>query len=123
MDPSYSHASYASVVKLGFQFSKPPPSSDASWLGCAARFDLSAMSLPPSMNGLRFQAPPVVGQLLSSARTADLSKDRGIFDSNGDDDLSSVKQILASSRRAKRRLISPATIPMIEKVTAVILPS
>ena len=75
------------------------------------------------MNGLRFQVPPVVGQLLSSARTTDLSKDGGIFDSNDDDDLSSVKQILASSKRAKRWLISPATITMIEKVTAVILPS
>jgi hypothetical protein len=48
--PSYPYASYASIVKLGFQFSKSPPSSDASVFGCAARFDLSAMDLPAPMN-------------------------------------------------------------------------
>jgi hypothetical protein len=64
--------------------------------GCAARFDLSA----PPMNGRRFHAPPPVGQLLPSARTADLSEDGETLDSD-DDDLPSVKQILASSTRAK----------------------
>ena len=38
---------------------------------------------------------------LPSARTADLSEDGEILDSD-DDDLPSVKQILASSKRAKR---------------------
>jgi hypothetical protein len=52
------------------------------------------------MNG-RFQAPPAVSQLLPSARTADLSKDRETLDSD-DDGLSSVKQILASLKRVKR---------------------
>jgi hypothetical protein len=67
--------------------------------GCAARFDLSA----PPMNGRRFQAPPAVGQLLPPARTADLSEDGETLDSDDDDDdLPSVKQILASSKRAKR---------------------
>jgi hypothetical protein len=59
------------------------------------------MDLPVSMNG-RFQVP-AAGQLLPSARTADLSKDREIFDSDDDDDdLPSVKRILASSKRPKQ---------------------
>jgi hypothetical protein len=59
------------------------------------------MDLPVSMNG-RFQVPPAAGQLLPSARTADLSEDGEIFNSDDDDDdLPSVKQILASSKRAK----------------------
>ena len=66
-------------------------------IGCAARFDLSALP----MNGRRFQAPPAVGQLLPSARTADLPEDGETLDSD-DDGLPSVKQILASSKRAKR---------------------
>ena len=51
--------------------------------------------------------PPAASQLLPSARTADLSKDREIFDSDDDDDddddndLPSVKQILASSKWPK----------------------
>jgi hypothetical protein len=57
---SYPHAS---IVEPDFQFSKPPP-SDASIFGCAARFNLSAMDVPASMNGRRFQAPPAVGQPL-----------------------------------------------------------
>jgi hypothetical protein len=79
----------ASVVT----FSKLLPSYDASMFGCAARFDLSASP----MNGHRFQAPPAVGQLLPS----DLSEDGETLDSD-DDGLPSVKQILASSKRAKR---------------------
>jgi hypothetical protein len=84
------------ITGLGFQSSKLPTSSDISRLGCAARFNLSAMDLPVSMND-RFQVPPAAGQLLPSARTADLLKDRKIFDSDDDDnDLPFVKQILAS---------------------------
>ena len=86
---SYPHAF---TMESSFQSSKPPTSSDTSRLGCAARFNLSAMDLPVSMNG-RFQVPLAAGQLLSSARTADLSKDKEIFDSDDDDnDLPSVKQ-------------------------------
>jgi hypothetical protein len=82
----------ASVVT----FSKLLPPYDTSMFGCAARFDLSA-----PMNGRRFQAPPAVGQLLPSARTADLPEDGEPLDSD-DDGLPSVKQILAFSKRAKR---------------------
>jgi hypothetical protein len=71
-------------MESGFQSSKPPTSSDTSRLGGAARFNLSAMDLPVSMNG-RFQLSPAAGQLLPSARTADLSKDREIFNSDDDD--------------------------------------
>jgi hypothetical protein len=89
----------ASIVK----FSKPLPLYDASWFGYTSRFNLSAMDLPALMNDCGFQAPPAVGELLPSARTADLSEDREALDSNDDDDdLPSVKQILASSKRAKR---------------------
>jgi hypothetical protein len=96
---SYPHAF---TVESGFQSSKPPTSSDTSRLGYATRFNLSVMDLPVSMNG-RFQVP-AAGQLLPSARTTDLSKDREIFDSDDDDDndLPSVKQILASSKRPKQ---------------------
>jgi hypothetical protein len=58
---SYPYASYASIIKLGFQFSKSPP-SDASVFGCAARLDLSAMNLPAPMNGSGFRALLAVGQ-------------------------------------------------------------
>jgi hypothetical protein len=36
---------HASIVELGFQFSEPPPSSDASVFDCAARVNLSAMDV------------------------------------------------------------------------------
>jgi hypothetical protein len=65
--------------------------------GCAARFDLSA----PPMNGRRFQAPAAIGQSLQPARTADLPEDGETLDSDDDDGLPSVKQILASLKRAK----------------------
>jgi hypothetical protein len=68
----------APVVK----FSKLLPPYDASMFGCAARFDLSA----PPMNGRRFQAASAVGQLLPSARTADLPEDGETLDSDDDDD-------------------------------------
>ena len=86
-----------SIVK----FLKPPESYNALMFGCVASFNLSA----PPMNGCRFQAPPAVGQLLPSARTADLSEDRETLDSDNDDDddnLPFAKQILATSKRAKR---------------------
>jgi len=69
---------YAFTVESGFQSSKPLTSSDISRLGCAARFNLSAMDLPVSMND-RFQMPSAASQLLPSARTADLSKDRNLW--------------------------------------------
>jgi hypothetical protein len=105
---TYSY-SYVFTIESGFQSSKPPTSLNTSRLGCAARFNLSPMDLPVSMNG-RFQVPPAAGQLLPSARTADLSKDREIFDSDDNDDddddddndLPSVKQILASLTRPKQ---------------------
>jgi hypothetical protein len=78
----------ASIVK----FLTPPTSYDASMFGCAAGFNLSV----PPMNGRRFQTPPV-GQLLPSARTADLSEDGETLnsddDDDDDDDLPPVKQI------------------------------
>jgi hypothetical protein len=82
---SYPHAS---VIKSGFQLSKPSPSSDASLFGCVARFNLSAM------DGRRFQAPPAIGQPLPPTRAAELSEDGGIFDSDADD-LPPWRQVLA----------------------------
>jgi hypothetical protein len=48
--------------------------------------------------------PLIVGELLSSTRTADFSENEEALDSNDDDDdnLYSIKQILASLKRAKR---------------------
>jgi hypothetical protein len=57
------------------------------------------------MNSRRFQAPPAVGQPLPPAYAAELSEDGEIFDFDADDDdLPSVKQILAStsSKRATK---------------------
>ena len=88
---SYTHNS---VAELGFQFPTPPNPSDALVLGCAARFNLSAMDTSASVNDLRSQVPPAVGQGLPSARTANPSEDGEIFDSD-DDDLPSLGQILA----------------------------
>jgi hypothetical protein len=92
---SYPHTS---TVESGFQFSKPPPSSDASLFGCATRFNLSATDVPVSMNGRHFQAPPAVGQPLPPACAAELLEDGEIVDSD-DDDLPSVRQILALPKR------------------------
>jgi hypothetical protein len=64
---SYTHNS---IVELGFQFPTHPNPSDASELGCAAHLDLSAMDASASVNDLRSQVPPAVGQGLPSARTA-----------------------------------------------------
>jgi hypothetical protein len=52
------------------------------------------------MNGRHFQAPPAVGQPLSSACAAELSEDGEIFNSDNDDDLPFVRQILASPKGA-----------------------
>ena len=59
---------------------------------------------PAGVDEWSLSSVPAAGQLLPSARTADLSKDREIFDSDVDDDndLPSVKQILASSKRPKQ---------------------
>jgi hypothetical protein len=92
---SYLHAS---TVDLGFQFSKRPSPPDARIFGCAARFNLSAMDVPASMNSRRFQVPSAVGQLLPSGCAAELSEDGEIFDSD-DDDFPSVRQILASPKQ------------------------
>jgi hypothetical protein len=83
----------------GFQFSKPPLSSDTSIFSCAARFNLSAMDVLASMNGRCFQAPSAVDQPLPPACAAELSEDGEIFDSD-DGDFPSVRQILASPKRA-----------------------
>ena len=68
---------------LDFQLSKPPAFSDATALGCAARFNLQGL--------------PATGQSLSSGCTADPSEETEISDSN-DDDLLSVRDIIARSK-------------------------
>src|SRR5436305_1348404 len=96
---SYPHAS---TVNPSFQLSKYPSSSDASLFGCAARFNLSAMDVQASMDGGPFRAPPAVGQSLSPAHAAKLSEDGEIFDSNEDDDLPTLRQILGSNKNSLR---------------------
>jgi hypothetical protein len=51
------------------------------------------------MNGRHFEASSAVGQPLPPACAAELSEDGEIFDSDNDDDLPSVRQILASPKR------------------------
>jgi hypothetical protein len=57
------------------------------------------MDVPASMNGGRFQAPPAIGQPLPPTCAAELSEDGEIFDSDDDDDLPSVRQILAPPKQ------------------------
>jgi hypothetical protein len=81
----------ASIVK----FSKRLPPYDPSWFGRTARFNVPAMDLPALMEGRGFQAPPAVYESLPSTRTADLSEDGEVLnsdDDDDDDDLRSVKQ-------------------------------
>jgi hypothetical protein len=99
ISPGYPHAS---IIESGFQFLKSPPFSGMSLFGCAARFNLSAMDVPASTDGGRFQAPPAVDQPLSPACAAELSGNGEIFDSDDDGDLPSVRQILASPKQAGR---------------------
>src|SRR3954452_6866129 len=68
---------------LDFQLSKPPASSDATALGCAARFNLQGL--------------PATGQSLSSGCTADPSEEAEISDFD-DDGLPSVRKIIARSK-------------------------
>ena len=84
----------ASVVT----FSKLLPPYDTSMFGCAARFDLSA----PPMNGRRFQAPPQPSASYSRPLARPTSRRMENPLDSDDDGLPSVKQILASSKRAKR---------------------
>jgi hypothetical protein len=55
-----------------------------------------------SINDDRFQASSAVGQSFLSAYAAELSEDREIFNFDNDGDLPFVRQILASSKQAKR---------------------
>jgi len=57
------------------------------------------MDVPASMNGRRFQAPSAVGQPLSSAYVPELSEDGEPFNSDDDNDLPSVRQILARPKQ------------------------
>jgi hypothetical protein len=86
---------YNPIFNLDFQPSKPPASSDATALGCAARFNLSPVSIPGLMHDRRFQGHSAAGQSLSSGCTADPSEAEM---SDSDDDLPSVREIIARSK-------------------------
>ena len=76
--------------------SKPPVSSDATALGCAARFNLSPVNVPGLMHDRRFQGYPIAGQSLSSGCTADPSEAE--MSDSDDDSLPSVREIIARSK-------------------------
>jgi hypothetical protein len=86
---------YNHIFSLDFQPSKPPASSDATTLGCTARFNLSPVNIPGLMHDRRFQGHPAAGQSLSSGCTADPSEAEM---SDSDDDLPSVREIIARSK-------------------------
>jgi hypothetical protein len=86
---------YKPIFNLDFQLSKPPASSDATLLGCAARFNLSPVNTPGLMNDRRFQGLPAAGQSPSPGCTADPSEAEM---SDSDDDLPSVRKIIARSK-------------------------
>src|SRR2546421_4410012 len=83
---------YKPIFNLDFQLSKPPASSDATALGCAARFNLSPVNIPGLMHDR--QGYPTAGQSLSSGCTAGPSEEAEMSDSD-DDDLPSVREIIA----------------------------
>jgi hypothetical protein len=86
---------YNPIFNLDFQPSKPSASSDATALGCAARFNLSPVNIPGLMHDRRFQGHPAAGQSLSFGCTADPSEAEM---SDSDDDLPSVREIIARSK-------------------------
>ena len=88
---------YKPIFNLDFQLSKPPASSDATALGCAARFNLSPVNIPGLMHDRRFQGHLAAGQSLSSGCTAGPSEEAEMSDSD-DDDLPSVREIIARSK-------------------------
>src|SRR2546423_7067651 len=85
------------ISNLDFRLSKPPASSDATALGCAARFNLSPANMPRLVHDRRFRGLPAAGQSLSSGCTAGPSEEAEISDS-GDDGLPSVREIIARSK-------------------------
>jgi hypothetical protein len=85
---------YNPIFNLDFQPSKPPASSDATALGCAARFNLSLVNIPGLVHDRRFQGHPAASQSLSSGCTANPSEEAEMSDSD-DDDLPSVREIIA----------------------------
>ena len=88
---------YKPILNLDFQLSKPPAFSDATVLGYAARFNLSPVDIPGLMHKHRFQVLPAVVQSLSPGCTADSQEETEVSDSD-DDDLPSVRKIIARSK-------------------------
>ena len=66
----------ADVSSSDFQSRKPSVPSNATALGCAARFNLPTVDEPNLMNGLQFQGFDVASELLSSGCTTDPSEYR-----------------------------------------------
>ena len=91
--PIADNCPYKPILNLDFQLPKPSASSDATVLGCAARFNLSPVDTPGLMHDRRFQGFPAVGQSLLSGCTAD-----SLEVSDSDDDLPSVRKIIARSK-------------------------
>jgi hypothetical protein len=88
---------YKSILNLDFQLSKPPASSDATLLGCAARFNLSPVDTP-GLNDCWFQGLSAASQSLLSGCAVDPSEKAEMSDSD-DDDLPSVRKIIARSKQ------------------------
>src|SRR5947207_2229497 len=89
---------YKPISNLDFQLSKPPTSSDATALGCAAHFNLSPVNMPGLMHDRRFPGLPAAGQSLSSGCIIDPLEEAEISDSDDDDGLPSVREIIARSK-------------------------
>jgi hypothetical protein len=86
------------ISNLDFQLSMPLASSDATALGCAARFNLSPVNIPCLVHDRRFQGVSTAGRSLSSGCTADPSEEAEISDFDDDDGLPSVREIIAPSK-------------------------
>jgi hypothetical protein len=80
-----------------FQSSKPPAPSDATAIGCAARFNLSTVDTL-GLNGRRFQGLPTVAKSLPLGYTADPLEEVEMAGSD-DGGLPSVRKIIDRSKQ------------------------
>jgi len=102
------------IFNLDFQLSKSTASSDSAAFGCATRFNLSPVDIPSLMHDRRLQGLPAAGQSLSSGCTADPSEVE--MSDSDDDDLPSVRKIIACSKSILISLSTTTTIVLATRI-------
>ena len=102
------------IFNLDFQLSKSTASSDSAAFGCATRFNLSPVDIPSLMHDRRLQGLPAAGQSLSFGCTADPSEVE--MSDSDDDDLPSVRKIIACSKSILISLSTTTTIVLATRI-------